>query len=200
MGALPAQSDEPSLSAVQTLMNCQEIPDGTEQHLHHLALQVAHCLRFQHEWTDIRIHRASSNTLKLPRPMISGLPPRRLYVHPDEQIELLQKQKNAGKPGLPDLPREREWVLPCHLRERWTLRKFGEVFDGIDVVPPTEGGDSVFERHQRSDEHDTIVVAASTPNKWRLEKPKRLLLATLDDDSTIVFYIVHDGVVKPRQN
>ena len=31
-------------------------------------------------------------------------------------------------------------------------------------------------------------------------QPKRLLLATLDDDSTVVYYIVHDGIVKPRQN
>ena len=37
-------------------------------------------------------------------------------------------------------------------------------------------------------------------NKWRTTQPKRLLLAILDDDSTIVYYIVHDGLVKPRQN
>jgi len=26
------------------------------------------------------------------------------------------------------------------------------------------------------------------------------LLATLTDDSTVVYYIMHDGIVKPRQN
>lgn len=133
--------------------------------------------------------------------MISGLPPRRLYVHPDEQIELLQKQKNAGKTGLPELPREREWVLPCQLRERWTLRRFGEVFDAIDVVPPTtEGEEVLFENGRAVTQQNPHDLARVGTNKWRTEQPKRLLLATLDDDSTIVFYVVHDGIVKPRQN
>jgi tRNA-splicing endonuclease subunit Sen15, fungi type len=38
------------------------------------------------------------------------------------------------------------------------------------------------------------------PNKWRITQPKRVVMAILDDDSTVVYYIVHDGVVKPRQN
>jgi tRNA-splicing endonuclease subunit Sen15 len=41
-------------------------------------------------------------------------------------------------------------------------------------------------------------VEVEEENEWR--KTKRLLLATLDDDSTVVYYIVHDGIVKPRQN
>ena len=35
-------------------------------------------------------------------------------------------------------------------------------------------------------------------NPWRTTK--RILLATVDDDSTVVYYIIHDGIVKPRQN
>jgi len=27
-----------------------------------------------------------------------------------------------------------------------------------------------------------------------------VLLATLHDDSTVVYYVMHDGIVKPRQN
>lgn len=77
---------------------------------------------------------------------------------------------------------EREWVLPSHLREKWTLRRFGEVFDHIGIVPPDE-----------EDEKEEQEV-----NKWRTTK--RVLLATVDDDSTLVYYIVHDGIVKPRQN
>ena len=36
--------------------------------------------------------------------------------------------------------------------------------------------------------------------EWRVPRTKRVLLAIVDDDSTIVYYIVHEGVVKPRQN
>lgn len=31
-------------------------------------------------------------------------------------------------------------------------------------------------------------------------RPKRLTLAVVNEDSTVVYYFVHDGVVKPRQN
>ena len=35
---------------------------------------------------------------------------------------------------------------------------------------------------------------------WAGDEVKRMLLATVDDDSTVVYYVVHDGIVKPRQN
>jgi len=139
---------------------------------------------------------------------LSGLPPRRLYIHPDEQIDLLHtettrkekeiktRQDGEGMPGslpetnsiqigLMDVQLEREWVLPTHLRENWSLAHFAEVFDGIGIVPPLdaeEGGAQV----------EQFV------NRWR--NTKRMVLATLQDDSTVVYYIVHDGIVKPRQN
>ena len=150
----------------------------------------------------------------MPRPLISGLSPRRLYVHPDEQIEMLRKQKAEGKTGLPESPPEREWVLPSHLRERWTLKRFGEVFDAIDPMPAQDDGIKLFETKQMSlsfintsedaQTNDYSSIAdddeRSHSNPWRQSQPKRLLLATLDDDSTIVYYIIHDGIVKPRQN
>jgi len=109
-------------------------------------------------------------------------------------VELLQQQKRRGGVGLPVLQAEREWVIPSHLRERWSLRRFGEVFDGVGAVPGAGEGESIW----RDDEDDGAVIEAE--NKWRLANPKRALLATLDDDSTVVYYIVHDGIVKPRQN
>lgn len=32
------------------------------------------------------------------------------------------------------------------------------------------------------------------------QRPKRVSLALVNDDGTVVYYFVHDGVVKPRQN
>jgi len=34
--------------------------------------------------------------------------------------------------------------------------------------------------------------------KWRTTK--RLLLAAIQSDSTVVYYVIHDGTVKPRMN
>ncbi|KAF1350970.1 tRNA-splicing endonuclease subunit Sen15 [Delphinella strobiligena] len=158
------------------------------QHEQNLAAQILHNLQYQHLWTDLRIHHYSFTAKErkpLPRPLISGLPPQRLYIHPDEQIALLQAQKEIGGTGLGEVLPQREFVCPTQLREKWSLRRFGEVFDEITLEPPEVEGDDEDEGKQEAD-------------KWRTTK--RFLLATLDDDSTVVYYIVHDGIVKPRQN
>ena len=158
----------------------------------------------------------------MPRPLLSGMPPRRLYVDPDEQIEFIKQQDEQrkkeketvaeakageeakvlddGKNSKPDgkaepgLPPVREWVLPTHIRESTSLRKLSSVFDNICSIPPVpDSPDGSVLARSPPEEHQIEI-----PDKWR--ETKRLLLAAVDDDSTIVYYIVHDGVVKPRQN
>lgn len=182
----------PPPSALQTLLITHPLPKNSPHtaDLHNLALQIAHNLHYQHLWTSLKIHYTH------PRPLISGIPPTRLYIHPDEQIELLQKQKDEGKTGMPQLDPQREWVLPSHLEEKWSLRRFGEVFDTTGSSPGDKEGEGLFEQEGGSESG----IAVAEPSKWRTDMPKRLLLATLDDDSTVVYYIVHDGIVKPRQN
>lgn len=101
-------------------------------------------------------------------------------MHPDQQIEEL-------KAGVKDeeVDVEREWVLPTHLVEKWSLRRFAEVFDAVGEEPPED---------ERGQDDDAGQV------KGKRRGGKRVLLATLGDDSTVVYYIVHDGIVKPRQN
>jgi tRNA-splicing endonuclease subunit Sen15 len=186
-------------SALTTLINDKTPKDAIHpEYLHELALHILHTLQYQHHWTNLRIYTQSPVTnLPLQRPLVLGLPPKRLYIHPDEQVELLAafaaRAKQAQKtkiesPADADFDQgeddeekfgqpEEEWVLPTHLREKWSLKMFSEVFDGISMTPPGTG---------------------QSENKWR--KDKRMLMATAQDDSTIVFYIVHDGIVKPRQN
>lgn len=187
-------------------------PDGHSEWQHHynLALQILHNLKHQHRWTDLKLHEESPLAPydMLARPMLSGLPPRRLYVHPDEQIEHLKllaegkrrrKEASSNDSNLPtpdgsnELLPVREWVLPTHIREKWSLKKMGGAFDSISNVPPEPiAGDEDLVANGLHDDGSTPV------DKWR--QTKRLLLATLDDDSTVVYYIVHDGIVKPRQN
>ena len=150
-------------------------------HYSNLASQILHNLQYQHDWTSLQTHTHSPlSQSPLARPLVSGNPPRRIYVHPDEQVEML----TAGVKET-DVPLEREWVLPTHLREKWSLRKFAEVFDAVGKIPPGEGdvehsGDVEVEKVRRGG--------------------KRVLLAIVGDDSTVVYYIVHDSIVKPRQN
>ncbi|KAF1827821.1 uncharacterized protein K489DRAFT_310788 [Dissoconium aciculare CBS 342.82] len=175
--------------------------------IHYLTLQIAHNLRYQHNWRDIRLHTRPASIISTTpkqspsRPLLSGLPPRRVYTHPDEQIDILQTHKTQQKQqskeststtstaSIPPEPvAQREWVLPSHIREKWTLRHFGAAFDGISAEPnPSEG-----ERNRA----EFVAIA----ERWRKDAPKRVLLATVHEDSTVVYYIIHDGIVKPRQN
>jgi len=139
------------------------------------------------------VHTHSPLTNKpLPRPLVSGLPPHRLYIHPDEQIELLKaadrerktREEGDAAPLEVKAEPELEWILPTRLSEKWTLRRVADVFDAITPVPPRDDA--------------TDATKDDLPNPWRTTK--RVVLATVDTDSTVVYYIVQDGVVKPRQN
>lgn len=119
-------------------------------------------------------------------------------MHPDHQIEALKEGLSEK-----DFHPEREWVLPTRLREKWSLQKFAEVFDAItdDPVAEGEGVEIISEPEQSSDVHPLAETTEPQPAGARKARvAKRLLLATVGDDSTVVYYIVHDGVVKPRQN
>ena len=216
MALIEPPNADPELSAITKIFR-DDTPQDTSsvpEHLHNLALQVKHCLEYEHRWTRLIIHTRSPVTNGvLPRPLISGLPPKRLYIHPDEQIELLkaeeerkkraekhQKDSANGSKSTEDTDvtyaePELEWVLPTHLREKWSLRKMAQVFDGISHVPPDDS-------FSKQADDSSATVPFSLPNspseKWR--GTKRAVLATVSDDSTVTYYIVHDGLVKPRQN
>ncbi|KAI3399030.1 hypothetical protein diail_7830 [Diaporthe ilicicola] len=152
-------------------------------HLGGLAKVVRNNLENQQDWKHVTSHAEPSQT----RPLLSGLPPRRMYIHPDEQIDIIKAEKALGEtvPQEPDY----EWVLPIHISEKPTLAAFAAVFDSLDALPPA------------SKLVETEGDAAPDWKKWRGSKRgKRVLLATVHDDSTVVYYMMHDGIVKPRQN
>jgi len=158
-----------------------------------LACQVLHNLAHQHHWTALELHtHAPTTQAPLPRPIVSGLPPHRVYMSPTEQVALLKKASLSSKACAADealglnfeATAEREWVLPTRLHEKWTLGRLAAVFEDIGLVPPAPKAGGSRQR--------------APMNPYRTTK--RLLLGTVDTDSTIVYYIVHDGIVKPRQN
>lgn len=184
----------PAASALQEILTASRSSlDKSAQpaHLCHLSSVVVHNLQFEHNWTSVALHTHSPLTkARLSRPIISGLPPKKAYVHPDEQVEILKAQHTSGETV--ELRPEREWVLPTHLQEKMSLAKFATVFDALDVVPPPGPGES---------EEPENGAGEAVGARWQgTNRQKRLLLATVHDDSTVVYYIMHDGIVKPRQN
>ena len=115
-------------------------------------------------------------------------------MHPDDQVEELKRGLDPTK-GEP----EREWVLPTYLAEKWSLRRFGKVFDAVGEEPPEEEREEEGKEEVSRDESEDGGAGGGPGGKKR-RGGKRILLATLGDDSTVVYYIIHDGIVKPRQN
>ena len=119
-------------------------------------------LKDQHDWTELEVYNDRGH----PRPLIRGLPPKRLYLHPDDQIAALAHERNKADKLLQEP--EHEWVLAVNLAEKWSLARFAAVFDSIPHEPP--------------------------------RRAKRLVLASVHSDSTVAYYLIHEGIVKPRQN
>ncbi|KAI9822003.1 MAG: hypothetical protein M1832_003175 [Thelocarpon impressellum] len=192
MPAPPAEDRQP-LSALSSALSSSLPPSQSPHpaHLHTLAAQVSHNLTHAHDWTALSTHTRSpvAPHAPLPRPLLRGRPAARVYVHPDEQVAILLERKKRAADGR---GREREmeaeqeerelvdseWVLPTRLCETWSLARLAGVFDALPAPATTRGPDG----------------------RWAGERRKRVLLATVGDDSTVVYYILHDGIVKPRQN
>lgn len=140
--------------------------------------------------------------------LISGIPPHRVYTHPDEQLYMLQRGLRED-----DVELERMVVLPTVHGQSWTLRKLAAVFDSLpDTVEEEALGSSVDDGEERAGSENGEKAAklaeyynyrqkARQTGEWG---NKRLLLAMIDKDmggdGTVVYYIVHEGAVKPRQN
>lgn len=159
------------------------MPFITSSHHDGLTRLVLNNLENQQDWTHVASHQDASQ----PRPLIAGLPPRRMYVHPDDQIATIKAEKSTGE-SIVQEP-EYEWVLPVHLSEKMSLEAFAAIFDSIDALPPA------------AKDHENLKDDCPEWRKWRgVKRGKRLLMAVVQDDSTIVYYMMHDGIVKPRQN
>jgi len=155
-------------------------------HYDHLAQVVLNNLENQHDWTRLSLHKDPSR----PRILLFGLPTTRMYVHPDEQVEIIKAEAALGNGQRLPQPPEFEWVLPVHVVERTTVDGFAAVFDSIDALPPGA-----------EEEESGGMEDGAEWKKWRTTKRrKRILLAIVDDDSTVSYYFLHDGIVKPRQN
>ena len=72
--------------------------------------------------------------------IISGLPPRHSYVHPDLTMQLVKHGMGESA-----IPVQREFVLPLAIGESWSLKRFCAVFDALPtrdaivVSPPSSG-------------------------------------------------------------
>lgn len=277
-----ASHQPPEPSAVSKLIETSGAKSAGET----LTLEILHNLRYQHEWSDLRLHvvhlnsasgsgeddmkptminlesdhyfspnyqlqqqqgrspspsrsaTSSQSTTALTTPsstttspqsieppnnttirLISGLPPRHSYMHPDLQLYLVKHSILEAS-----LPVQREFVLPLSTAEKWTLRRFCAVFDALDsrekVVVGADaaassvavggtatdgGGCSGGTRANGSANRPTSAPASRARAPYEHKDQKRVLLGMRareggGGDGTVVYYIMQEGEVKPRQN
>ncbi|RMJ21421.1 hypothetical protein PHISP_07713, partial [Aspergillus sp. HF37] len=132
--------------------------------------------------------------------LISGIPPHRVYTHPDEQLFLLEKGLRED-----DMPPERMVVLPLARGQAWSLRRMAAVFDSLGGGVEEEEGVSLEDvsgkAKEKLEEYYERRKQARHTREWG---GKKLLLAMVDKgmggDGTVVYYVVQEGAVKPRQN
>ncbi|EXJ77376.1 hypothetical protein A1O3_09602 [Capronia epimyces CBS 606.96] len=157
-------------------------------------------------------------TVTVTVPVISGLPPQHSYIHPDLQAQLL-------KHGMSDaaVPVQREFVLPLSLAEKWSLARFCAVFDQLperDVITVQATGSSsssssssgsgssapsTAQRRPSANGQASAGPPPSNPAVYQHRDQKRVLLGMRareggGGDGTVVYYIMQEGEVKPRQN
>ncbi|RAK99054.1 uncharacterized protein BO80DRAFT_323805, partial [Aspergillus ibericus CBS 121593] len=192
-------------SALTTLLSTTTTPSTP---LSASTIQILHNLQHQHLWTSLRVHDLhlpspdATTTTNDPLYLISGIPPHHIYTHPDEQLYMLERGLRDE-----DVELERMFVLPTVEGQSWSLRRMAGVFDslpeggedgeeaGREVEVEVEG-----EKADKLREYYAYREKARATREWG---GKRILLAMLDrqmgGDGTIVYYVVHDGAVKPRQ-
>ncbi|RJE19374.1 hypothetical protein PHISCL_08290 [Aspergillus sclerotialis] len=188
-----AAESPPAPSSVSTLISSTPTPATPYSAT---AAQVLHSLQHQHLWTSLETHPLTIPNSESPIYLISGIPPHRVYTHPDEQLFMLEKGLRDE-----DIPPERVFALPLAQGQSWSLRRMAAVFDSLsdeDVEPEiSEEG----EKAQKLTEYYEGRKVARATKEWG---GKRMLLAMIDKgmggDGTVVYYVIQEGAVKPRQN
>lgn len=99
------------------------------------------------------------------------------------------------------MPAERIFVIPTAQGQTWSLGRMAGVFDSADEG--NEGVELGLEG-EKAEGLKAYYARRKTARETREWGGKRMLLAMVDKgmggDGTVVYYVVQEGAVKPRQN
>lgn len=194
----------PEPSALTTLISATDNPLAATTH------QVLHNLQHQHLWTSLKIHDLST---EFPISLISGIPPHRVYTHPDEQLYMVVRGLRED-----DVELDRMFVIPTVQGQSWSLEKMAAVFDALSD-PSDDEVEEEAKAETEEQSSDAVAGGADADKAAKLAEyyeyrtkarrtgewgSKRLLLAMIDKgmggEGTVVYYVIQEGTVKPRQN
>ncbi len=107
-----------------------------------------------------------------------------------------------------DVPVERVWVLPTAQGQSWSLRQLAGIFDALPDDDPYGENHSNYNNSEKDLKGDRTAYGRhaeyEAKKREKLWGGKRALLAMVNrgmgGDGTVVYYVVLEGNVKPRQN
>jgi tRNA-splicing endonuclease subunit Sen15 len=86
-----------------------------------------------------------------------------------------------------------------HATESFSVGGFASIFDVIDAPVPFFSGNT-WEKGMEGHKEGGQQKAEQKQQQPHRTNHKRVLLAIAHPDSTVVYYLLHEGIVKPRQN
>ncbi|KAK2776318.1 hypothetical protein FQN52_003509 [Onygenales sp. PD_12] len=212
--ATATSSNPPAPSSLTTLTSTSTTTPSTPQTS--LTTQILHNLAHQHRWTALQTHPPHTLSPTQHTPLISGQPPQTIYTHPDEQAFMLEHGISVD-----DVPTDREWVIPTAQGQSWSLAGLAGCFDALPDTTISKGaGNNDDEEEPEEEMKERWRVGKEKGGKSKEEilveyerrkrggstewGGKRALLAMVNrgmgGDGTVVYYVVLEGSVKPRQN
>lgn len=213
------QRKEQSAPRPSSLINLIESTSTSENPFAATAIQILHNLQYQHFWTSLQTHNIDTNSnsteiqsqqtpsSSTPRHdnipiLISGIPPHRVYTHPDELLYMLEHGLRED-----DLKPERVFVIPSVQGQNWSLRRMANAFDALSKIEVVSDEDWSTNENVDADKAKKLDEYYKRREKADLTKEwgsTGALLAMVDNrmggEGTVVYYVVQDGEVKPRQN
>ncbi|KAK2812552.1 hypothetical protein FQN50_001196 [Emmonsiellopsis sp. PD_5] len=216
MSSTTTSSKPPAPSSLTTLTST---PTTTTPNTPQTSLttQILHNLEHQHRWTALQTHPPHTLSPTQHNPLISGQPPQTIYTHPDEQAFMLEHGISVD-----DVPTDREWVIPTAQGQSWSLAGLAGCFDALPDTTISNGAGNNDDGAEEEEEMKERWRVAKEKEKKSKEEilveyerrkrggkstewgGKRALLAMVNrgmgGDGTVVYYVVLEGCVKPRQN
>lgn len=141
-------------------------------------------LIYQQLWTDINLFEIPFNSDEHTRGSLTlcyGKPPEKIFN---------DENNDPDETGY----YHHEWVLPAMTNQDWSIAYWVQIFEEIDNLLAKASKHATQQR--KVDETDL----KESESKKSPKKAKRVIMACIDNDGTVVYYNVYRGIMPPRNN
>lgn len=130
--------------------------------------------------------------------ILTAVPPKKLLVEDPVPADYKEETDNEGNVKVAHGQLYKEFILPCITEQEWSIREWVEVFEELDKVWAS-GVES------ETDQEGWEKVGGGKSDSFSVTfvpdyKPRRLIMACVTNDGTVVYYIINRDITPPRRN